>query len=162
MSGSWYDTAQICLNGHCTNDAIRSAPSLSQDFCDKCGASTITACPSCHTPIHGYYHVPGVISLGFEYSPPSYCHKCGAPYPWTEARLQAARELADELDDLTPEEREALKGSLDDLVADTPRTALAATRFKKLVSKAGPAVADGFKEMLIEIVTESAKRLLWP
>lgn len=96
------------------------------------------------------------------YVPPKYCHGCGKPHPWTEATLEAARDLADELDDLTPEEREAIKGSLDDLVTDTPRTALAATRFKKLVSKAGPAVADGFKEMLIEIVTESAKRLLWP
>jgi hypothetical protein len=70
--------------------------------------------------------------------------------------------LADELDDLTPQEREVLKGSLDDLVADTPRTALAATRFKKVVARAGPVVAEGLKELLIGVVTESAKKMIWP
>jgi hypothetical protein len=69
--------------------------------------------------------------------------------------------LADELDDLTAEEREILKGSLDDLVADTPRTALAATRFKKLVARVGPVVADGFKQILIDVVSESAKKMMW-
>jgi hypothetical protein len=50
--------------------------------------------------------------------------------------------LADELDELSPDDKELLKGSLDDLVADTPRTPLAATRFKKLVAKLGPVVED--------------------
>lgn len=162
MRSSWYDTAQVCVNGHAVNDMVRAAPQLNRDFCSQCGAPTITTCQQCEAPIQGEYHVEGVFDFsGFEYSPPSFCHKCGAAYPWTEAKLQAARELADELDELSPDEIEVLKGSLDDLVADTPRTTLAATRFKKLVAKVGPAVADGFKEILTDVVSESAKKMIW-
>ncbi|HEM62151.1 MAG TPA: DUF2321 domain-containing protein [Chloroflexi bacterium] len=162
MGNSWYDTAQVCLNGHAVNDMVRAAPELSADFCDKCGAPTITTCPHCKAPIRGDYHVPGVFSIGTPYSPPAFCHACGLPYPWTEATLESARELTDELHGLTPQEREILKSSLDDLVSDTPRTALAATRFKKLVAQAGPVVAEAFKEILVGVVTETAKKMIWP
>ena len=160
MRKRWYDTAQICLNGHTINERSSSIPVENKDFCEKCGARTITGCEGCGAPIQGFLNIE-LVDYRYDYSPPSFCHKCGTPYPWTESRLEAAQELADELDDLTPREREVLKRSLDDLVADTPRTALAATTFKTLVAKAGPVVAAGFKEILIEVVTESAKRQIW-
>jgi hypothetical protein len=116
MGTSWYDTAQVCLNGHAVNDMVRAAPQLNKDFCTECGAPTITACQNCKAPIQGEYHVPGVFGFGAAYSPPSFCHKCGAAYPWTEAKLQAARELADELDELSPDEIEVLKGALTTLL----------------------------------------------
>ncbi|HUW13292.1 MAG TPA: DUF2321 domain-containing protein, partial [Anaerolineae bacterium] len=97
MGNSWYDTAQVCLNGHPVNDMVRAAPERNMDFCKECGARTITACQHCKAAIQGEYHVPGVFALGFPYSPPAFCHNCGAAYPWTEARLGAARDLADEL-----------------------------------------------------------------
>lgn len=152
-----YSAAEICLNGHIITEFLTSSPHRHEERCHQCGAPTITACPSCSAAIRGQE----IVDIYVEYELPSYCHNCGAAYPWTEARLQAARELADELDDLTPDERDSLRGSLDDLVADTPRTPLAATRFKKLVAKAGPVVADGFKQMLIDVVSESAKKMIW-
>src|SRR6266851_5508862 len=129
MSDSWYDTAQICLNGHVISQFAVSQPQGSQKFCQSCGAATITNCQNCNTPIRGYYHA-GVVGM-FGYSAPGFCHNCGAAYPWTEARVTAAKELSDELDDLSPEEKETLKNSIDDIVRDSPSTTLAATRFKK-------------------------------
>jgi hypothetical protein len=74
----------------------------------------------------------------------------------------AARELAFELSALEPDERDVLAKSLDDLVRDTPRTALAATRFKKLAAKAGSSAASGLKDILVSVVTETAKKIIWP
>jgi len=93
---------------------------------------------------------------------PSFCPDCGKPYPWTEAKLKAAQELSDELDNLSSEERNLLKKSLDDIVRDTPQTTVAATRFKKLVAKAGKVAADGFRDILVDVLSEAAKKIIWP
>ncbi len=157
MSDSYYDTAQICLNGHVINTMATSSPQSNQKHCAECGAQTIAACPDCNTPIRGYYHVPGVIGI-FDYNKPSYCYSCGKPYPWTVASLEAARELADELEKLSAEERQQLKDSFPDLVKNTPKTVVAETRFKKLMKKAGSEAYDGMKSILIDVVSEAVKK----
>lgn len=159
MSGS-YDVGQICLNGHTVNAMSQRWPQHSKNFCDRCGAATTTTCQTCGGPIQGEYHAPGVIVVS-EYAPPAFCHNCGKPYPWTEARLQAARDLSDELDNLSEDEKENLKKSLDDIIRDTPQTTVAAARFKKLVAKAGRTAADGFREILVDVAGEAAKRAIW-
>ena len=136
MSDSYYDTAQICVNGHLINTMATSSPQSNQKHCAECGAQTIIACPDCNSSIRGYYHVPGVYHCR-DYNKPSYCHNCGKPYPWTVAILKAAGELADELEKLSAEERQQLKDSFPDLVKNTPKTVVAETRFKKLMKKAG-------------------------
>ena len=93
---------------------------------------------------------------------PSFCPDCGEPYPWTEAKLKAAQELTDLNEDLSPEEREILKKSFDDIIRDTPKTPVAATRFKRLIAKAGPVVAEGFRKILVDIASETAKKIIWP
>jgi len=93
---------------------------------------------------------------------PIFCPECGKPYPWTEVKLKAAKELADELDNLNPKERETLKKSLDDIIRNTPQTPVAATRFKRLIAKAGPVVADSFRKILVDIASEAAKKIIWP
>ncbi len=165
MNDSWYDTAQICTNGHVINESSISSPQFNQKFCRKCGAPTVTNCRNCNVAIKGEYHVPhspiNVIHVSPP-KPPGFCHQCGKPYPWTEAALKAAQELSDEVDNLTPEERELLKKSLDDIVRDTPQTEVAATRFKKIVAKAGKVAVDGFKVILFDVASEAAKRIIWP
>ena len=100
---------------------------------------------------------------GFDdYSLPSFCHNCGKSYPWTEAKIKAAQELAFELDNLTQEEKENLNKSLHDIIRDTPETTVAATRVKKLFAKAGKGVAEGFKNILVDIISEAAKKMIWP
>ncbi len=58
MSDGWYDTAQICINGHVINSMSKSHPEHNKKFCDKCGEPTITNCPKCNAPIRGHYHEP--------------------------------------------------------------------------------------------------------
>ncbi len=159
MSGNWYDTAQICTNGHMITSMFISSPQFRKNFCDKCGAATITNCQSCNSPIRGSYHGGSIFS---SYTPPSFCSECGKPYPWTEATVKAAKELADELDKLSLEEREMLKKSIDDIIRDTPQTTVAATRFKKITAKAGKAAVDGFRDILVDVLSETAKKIIWP
>jgi len=161
MSGNWYDTAQICTNGHIITDTFITNPEESQKYCNKCGAPTITNCQNCKSPIRGFYHISGVI-YSSDLKLPSFCHECGKPYLWTEARLKAAKDLSDEIENLTPEERETLKKSLDDIVRDTPQTTVASTRFKKIAAKAGAVAASALKDILVDIASEAAKKVIWP
>jgi len=161
MSEDYYDTAQVCLNGHSINDMARLYPEHNKKFCSKCGAQTITECQSCKASIKGYYHC-SVAVIGFEYVPPKFCDNCGKPYPWTESKLKAAQELADEAENLTPAERDILKQSLDDLIRDTPNTQVAALRFKKLAAKAGDVILGGLRDIMVDVASETAKKILFP
>jgi hypothetical protein len=160
MGDSYFDVAQICLAGHVANSMARHYPTSNQTFCEKCGERTITACPSCSTNIRGYYHVPGMIGA-FGYSAPAFCFQCGKPFPWTASGLEAARELADILEGLTPEERDELKKSLDDLVREGPQTVLAETRFKRLMRKVGHEGAGAMRSILTDIVSETVRKTLF-
>lgn len=158
---NWHDIAQICLNGHMINEKTKDSPEFNKKYCDLCGAATITQCQVCRIEIQGYYHVPGVVDLtGRRMSIPAFCKDCGAPYPWTESKLNAAKELVQEFEELNEEERGTLSGSLDDLVKDTPHTPVAAIRFKKLVAKIGKEGAGALRNILVDIATKAAKDTL--
>ena len=157
MSDSYYDSAQICMNGHVINAMAKDYPNSNQAFCSDCGEPTITACPSCNSDIRGYYHVPGVIGFS-DYYAPSYCYNCGSPYPWITTRLEAASELADDLEGLNDEEKQALKQSLPELVKNGPKIVVAETRFKKFMKKAGSEAYEGMKSILIDVVSEAVKK----
>ena len=78
-----------------------------------------------------------------------------------EDKLKTAKELADLLEDLSPEEREILKKSLDDIISDTPQTAVAANKIKILVAKVGKIAAEQLRELVVDIASETAKKLIW-
>ena len=162
---NWYDTAQVCLNGHGINSRTESNPEHNKDFCVECGAATITTCQHCDAAIKGYFHRRRVMATwstpADHFSRPSFCEGCGRGFPWTEASLSAARVLSDEIETLTIEEKKLLKGSLEDIVRDTPQTVLASARFKKLGAKGGKEAAEGFKQILIGVVSETAKKIIW-
>ncbi|MGE6365185.1 DUF2321 domain-containing protein [Bacillus paramycoides] len=159
-----YDVAQICKNGHIVTISYASNPNHSQDYCDKCGEETLTACIKCDASIRGKYRVAGVTDLRkVEPKLPRFCYKCGTAYPWTERALVAAKELAAEVEGLEPEELEKLNGSIDDLVKEGPQVIVATTRFKKLLKKAGdPAVTSALRDILVDVISESAKKAIWP
>jgi hypothetical protein len=92
---------------------------------------------------------------------PAFCEKCGKPYPWTETRLDAAGDLADQLG-LDIPNRELLEKSIEELVRDTPRAPAEAIRFKGIVQKAQEWGLPAFKEILFGVVSEAAKRIIWP
>jgi hypothetical protein len=138
-----------------------SQPEHNEKFCRKCGERTVAACQECRAPIRGYYHIPNVYGGGPE-TAPSYCHNCGKAYPWTESALKAARDLSDDLQELTDEEREKLKGTLDELVKDSPQTTVAAGRFNRLLQKAVKSAAEAFRQILVDVISESAKKIIFP
>src|SRR4029453_17465682 len=158
--GPAHDVALICLNGHVINDCALTAPELNQDHCDKCGEPTRTKCISCGWEIRGRFMGGPTILLG-QFSAPSYCSKCGHPYPWTERRLRAAKELADEFNELDDDDRKKLKESIDDLVKDSPATQLAGTRVKKILAKLGKGSAGARKSVIIDVLSETAKKILF-
>lgn len=155
-----YDQAQICLHGHVANDTVRRHPEFNQKFCKTCGAETITACPGCKAPIRGDYHVDGFIGGGSTFDRPGFCIECGVAYPWTAEGIEAAQELALELEGLKDDDLKLLQRSLDDIVTDNPSTQLAVLRIKKILAKAkGPAV-NLLKDAAISIATEVARKAL--
>jgi hypothetical protein len=157
---SWYDTAQICLNGHVMTSAATTFPKLKRQFCDRCGAATITECPKCGANIRGYYHVPGVFNFDFRFSAPKFCSDCGAAYPWTESSLRAAHNLAEEIEQLSEEDRNIITDSLDELVKETPQTEVAAIRVRKIMHKVDTETADALKRIIVDIVGEAAKKAI--
>lgn len=153
-----HDIAEICNNGHLITQFAQTEPQNRKKFCDKCGAATIKHCPKCTHTIQGFYsHPTNSHSLR---EPPAFCHNCGAAYPWTEQRLAAAKELVEE-SGLSREENVQFQESLNDLVRQTPQTPLAVSRFKKLMTKAGPAAANGVRDILVDVVSEVIKKQIW-
>lgn len=140
----YYDVAQICTNGHVITGNSMEFPQHKQKFCSKCGAS-----------ING--NVSGT-NVGIWNDLPLHCHECGKPYPWTDAILKAAQELADMADNLTDGEREELKEDIGDLISNAPRAPAAAHRAKALATKAG--IKDGLISIFSNIASDTLVKFM--
>lgn len=154
-----YDVAQICLNGHIITTTVKLNPEKLQNFCEKCGAKTITECPHCVAPIRGYYHMPA--TFGGKYHLPLFCHNCGEPYPWTQSKLETIEKLIDKIG-LTREEKRLLKQNIWDLVKETPRAEVAALEvkdLKKKTEKRDRKIWEVLEKILIELLSETAVKL---
>ncbi|MED4690631.1 DUF2321 domain-containing protein [Peribacillus frigoritolerans] len=153
-----YKTAQICMNGHVVNGNMEDYAVANQNYCEDCGAKTIYECQRCKTKIRG----DDDYSIGYDMLQiaPKHCSECGTAFPWLEEKLNAAKELVDEMEGLNVQEKDKLKASIDDLIINGPRTELASTRFKKLVPKAGKELANGMRDILVDIASETAKKLI--
>jgi hypothetical protein len=158
------DTAQICLNGHIITDSIQIDPKPEFKFCANCGAELITECKHCNARIKGREIIPDLMGsrIIHLHNVKPYCYNCGSPYPWLESKLETAKELAQEIDEISDDEKEIITKSIDDLVRDSPKTEVSALRFKKIVSKIGKPIADALKDILVDVVSETAKKTLWP
>ncbi len=156
-----YDIARICLNGHIINSFVITRPHNNKTFCDKCGLVTVTNCLACKAEIRGGLCYGNAVSR-LLITLPAFCPSCGKPYPWTEAKIQAAHELAQELENISDDEKKILAHSIDEIAKETPKTTLAATRFKKMLSKTSRPVVDAFRDILVDVASETAKKLIWP
>jgi hypothetical protein len=150
-----YYNAAVCVRGHVASEGVEfSQPG---NFCQECGAEVITSCTKCSTPIRG----PSRAVLSARaFTPPSFCLQCGAPFPWIAAKISAARELADEIEGLSSEDRGKLKEAIVDIATDGPRTELGATRIKKMLGRASSAVGGALWKMSVDLATEAAKRIM--
>lgn len=69
--------------------------------------------------------------------------------------------MAKETKGLSSEDKDILKNSINEIVKDTPSSQVAALRFKNVMVKSGKVVAGMFKDILVEIVSEAAKKVIW-
>lgn len=69
-------------------------------------------------------------------------------------------ELVDESAELSAEEKVLFSQSIDDIIRDSPNSTLAATRFKRLMAKMSKHTVEGVRSILIDIITEGAKKAL--
>lgn len=156
-----YDTAQICMNGHVVTATARSNPRFRKSFCDKCGEPTTMECPECGAPVQGSYH--DLSAIGFpDYHPPNYCHNCGKPFSWTTRAIDAAAQLVSDDESLTDEETATFQRDLREIVRDSPQARVSANRIKKFLGKATAETASAIREILLNSVSESAKKMIWP
>lgn len=154
---SGYMTAELCLNGHVITGDTANEPEKMSKFCGECGAETIRSCPKCGASLRGDHVYMGQITW---MTPPAYCYSCGAGFPWTVAKITAAKEHAGEIEELDEAEREQLQEVIDDLAAGGARTDLAASRFKRLMRKAGVAVGSGLYKVVVDVASDAAKKVL--
>lgn len=159
--GFWYDTARICLNGHFTNMSVEMRPEDNKNFCDRCGEKTLKTCPSCDNNIRGSYYNGSSLLWGVRRLP-LFCPNCGKPYPWQELIINASIELIKEIEQLSDEEKDTLVKSIEDIVKESPRQTAAVMNFKKLMPKIGKEVYDGLKSILIDVISETLRKSIFP
>ncbi len=84
----WRDTMLVCKNGHVITDSLGASRIAAPNRCSKCGAETISACPSCGQSIPGVTHYDDVVALTSQLPAPDFCSNCGKPFPWTTVLSQ--------------------------------------------------------------------------
>lgn len=168
----YFDTAQICENGHVITIHHKSLPVESKKFCPTCNAKTISKCPNCNAELQGCYHAdterlvsynyitPGQEKYSYatvcltdfqNYTVPAYCYNCGEPYPWTSKFFEAANEMVDMFDDLTQEQKQTLKSTFPDLVVESPNSQLAALKASKIIN----GLQEFGKDIFINLLSEN-------
>jgi hypothetical protein len=89
------DVMQVCLGGHVITDVLASHPEQGVQHCDRCGAPTISRCPTCGDDLAGAAPLPGLSTIG-QRQAPQHCSCCGAAFPW--AQRPAPAEASNTLD----------------------------------------------------------------
>ena len=121
----------------------------------------MTNCQSCDEPIRGDYHADNLVAVGFTYIPPAFCHKCGASFPWTDRRSRAAIDLFLE-DSNIAADNEQFEESIQQIARDTPQAQVASKRVTKLMGKIGKETASAIRDILVDVASETAKKILFP
>lgn len=154
---AYYDIAQICLNGHVTNDSYKTYPKDNKNYCDICGEKTITSCSKCCKDIRGRFI--GEHISGFDKTP-KFCEFCGQAFPWTEKAINATLELVELEGILSEKENEIFVNSLNDVVKDTHTSEVSATKMKLLMKKFGKVTYDTVFKLIVDISSESIKKMM--
>ena len=155
-----HTTAAICLRGHVVTADIETFAGAVTKFCSKCGAEVVANCKECGAPIHGHFVPPGVPGVGGVLRTPAHCHECGKPYPWTAEKIEAAKSLADELENLSVEDRAALKTAIDDVASGGARAEAGAARLKRMLGKATTTAGKALYKIVVDVASEATKKML--
>ncbi len=154
---------KICLNGHQIDTCYDMTDNPNNpEYCEECGKKVISACPSCSEPILGAYVSSFYLSLDFSCAIPNYCKHCSKPYPWTELVINTTEEILSLDDAITENDKSLINDSISDLLVDTPKTKLAIAKFKKGLSSTSSIVKDSLRELLVDVISETAKKAIFP
>lgn len=146
----------ICENGH----IVGSSEYVNHSFCQKCGGSIISACRYCKEYIReSMINDPSIMISNDEL--PYYCCFCGKPYPWTEKIISNAYELVWMDESLDDEAKKLLVDAIPNLLVDTPDTKLSTARYSSIIKKAQRNTVDMLKQLLVEVVIETVKIVLF-
>lgn len=146
--------AYICENGHAVSIYSQTC---SDRYCTFCGAKVISVCPSCGVTIRG--RSSGDYSFLGSFAVPSYCPRCGKPYPWIQNAIQSAIYVLEEENRLTFDERQKMIDVLPDIVSETPKTQLASIRYQKIIALGG-FVAEGLRDFVVNFGCDAFKNLI--
>jgi hypothetical protein len=158
MSGNC-DVQQVCENGHQITGCYNIENKERQDFCSKCGAATIIACPNCKKEIQGDPIGEGITGERYPLESadvPLYCHNCGEPYPWTESKIVTAIQIFAEFGDLSKEEKGTIEQDINNIAKDIPQAKLSAMRLKRICEKCGKVAYD----VIMELASKTAAEVL--
>jgi len=147
-----YCEAQICMQGDV--QSFDGTPFDPAGHCTKCGARCINVCVNCKAPIRGKEKYSAAA-----YECPSFCHRCGHPYPWMDDKLRTALDLLFHDDQLTYEERKELWGLLR-YVMSSPKAELAPAKSKLIsikIQKAAAPIKDFVTDLLAKYAAEMSK-----
>ncbi len=136
-------------------------PSDTPKSCSDCGATVLRECSGGH-PI-AVERLSGQFGQDYyapNWKPPSYCAECSRAFPWTERRIQAAAEVVDALEGLSPGDRVELKALFPDLLRDGPRTQVAALKWRAAMTKAKDVGKTAIEQAVIGVATTGALKLL--
>jgi len=152
----------ICKNGH---RVIGSNPSEIQQakFCQSCGEKVFNRCDGCNKEImvKGTYQISDRDSD--VYLPlPAFCENCGKAYPWTSLVLEAAKNLINSANELDNTEKVYLVDNLNNIISDKPNTELVAKKIRGLLNKAGNEFTSAFRNVTVNIISEIAKKAMFP
>lgn len=146
------DLTIICLGGDIYSyyEAVR----LPANFCNLCGKRLLAACENCDAILPHPIYVNRVLV------PPSFCTNCGKPFPWTAARLDAANEALDMIEGFSDDDRDSVRKNISDVIQETPRTEVAATKIQRILSKTQGPSKVLFEKVFAPLLVEAAKNLI--
>jgi hypothetical protein len=74
--------------------------------------------------------------------------------------MSAARDLADELGEISQEDRAKLKAAIDDVATGGPRAEAGAARIKRMIGNATTTVGQALWKICVEVAGDAAKKIL--
>lgn len=55
----------------------------------------------------------------------------------------------------------SIRGDLTELTKDSPKTEIASLRFKRIMTKVGTTVASVVRDIVVDVLSETAKKTIW-
>lgn len=76
-------------------------------------------------------------------------------------KVDAAAELVESSGILSSMELAQFRADLSDLTRESPRLQIASVRFKQIMAKVGSVIAGGVRDIVVDVLSEAAKKAVW-